>query len=298
MTILEVHCVIFHRMPTEEDMRTLPTYDLTTEDPWSPISHRTQEFDATKCMLPTTLRRSITGRRDLTLTILEKWKTHLYIHNENVLRKTLDATTQLAVTEQVETSTPALKYKKRRLYQFKHRRLDETVFTDTLVVSGDKLSVIGFSYFQVYRTSRSKFVKAYPTKKKSDAIHTLKKFFTEIGTPSKLMHDLAGEENSDEWTRLCHDIKHLCLQHRSEAYHQHQNAAEYAIDYVKRSTHRFLHLSGAPLCYWCYANELGVDIYNRTALESLNWRTTHELCLGDTPDISPFYQFEFFQKVR
>ena len=185
-------------MPTEEDMNTLPKYDLTTEDPWSPISHKTQEFDVSKCMLPTTLRRSITGRRDLTTTMIEKWKRHLYIHNENLLRKTLDATTQLAVTEQVETFNPALKHEKRRLYQFKHRRLDETVFTDTLIVAGDKLSVRGFRYFQVYRTSRSKFVKAYPMKKKSDAIHTLKKFFTEIGLPSKLMHDLSGEENSDE----------------------------------------------------------------------------------------------------
>ena len=86
-------------------------------------------------MLPSTLRRSITGRRDLTSTMIEKWKRHLYIHNENVFQKTLDATTQLAITEQVETFNPALKHEKRRLYQFKHRRLDETVFTDTLVVA-------------------------------------------------------------------------------------------------------------------------------------------------------------------
>jgi len=38
--------------------------------------------------------------------------------------------------------------------------------------------------------------------------------------------------------------------------------------------------------YWCYAMELAVASFNRTANEDLDWRTPYNAEFGETPDIS------------
>ena len=58
-----------------------------------------------------------------------------------------------------------------------------------------------------------------------------------------------------------------------------------------------LSTSGAPDNYWCYAIELAEDLLNFRAVESLNWRTPFECCKGETPDISPLYQFFSLRKL-
>jgi hypothetical protein len=133
-------------------------------------------------------------------------------------------------------------------------------------------------------------------KDRKHTVNALREFLTEVGIPLCIVSDNAGEQVSEEWQAELR--KYLISQHTSEPYHQHQNRAEPRIGNLKSEALKILNTSGAPGKYWCYAWELANDIINVTAVESLNWRTPWELAKGETPDISPFYQFRFYDKVR
>ena len=50
--------------------------------------------------------------------------------------------------------------------------------------------------------------------------------------------------------------------------------------------------------YWSYAIQHAVANHNHTLYKSTNNKTLWELVKGDTPDIYPYYNFDFYQKVR
>ena len=61
---------------------------------------------------------------------------------------------------------------------------------------------------------------------------------------------------------------------------------------------RILDRSGAPEKYWIFVVLLAAQIINHTAHSSLNWTTPYEKTHGETPDISVFWSFKFWQKIR
>ena len=68
-----------------------------------------------------------------------------------------------------------------------------------------------------------------------------------------------GEENSEEWEAECQISK--VPTHQSEAYHQHQNAAERAIRDLKVMAYKIFNSSdNAPDRYWCYVIELAAEL--------------------------------------
>ena len=62
--------------------------------------------------------------------------------------------------------------------------------------------------------------------------------------------------------------------------------------------HRILNRSGAPAIYWNWAIIYACQINNYTSHAALNWKTPWEKTFGETPDISAFWGFSFYQKVR
>ncbi len=60
-----------------------------------------------------------------------------------------------------------------------------------------------------------------------------------------------------------------------------------------------MHRSGAHKRLWDFCLEYVSELRSRTALglPSLNGRTPHELVTGDTPDISEWTEFSFYQPV-
>ena len=138
--------------------------------------------------------------------------------------------------------------------------------------------------------------KVYLMKSKDQALNSLLQFFTDVGIPDKIVYDGAREFSSQAWRQEL--AKRHVAWHQTEPYHQHQNQAEPRVCDIKMLALELLSTSGAPDNYWCYAIELAEDLLNFRAVESLNWRTPFECCKGETPDISPLYQFAFFEKVR
>ena len=63
-------------------------------------------------------------------------------------------------------------------------------------------------------------------------------------------------------------------------------------------TERLMDFNGVPDKYWSHAIKHAVAIHNQTSYKSTNNKTPWELVKGDTPNISPFWNFDFYQKVR
>jgi hypothetical protein len=227
----------------------------------------------------------------------KKWQSHLYISDPATLEQTLLSTTQLAVLETNPELTILKQHGKRRLHKLSQRRLTETFYTDTIVAAPECVSVRGYNYTQLFIGKESHYIRVYNMKKKSQYYpDALCDFITYVGIPKKLISDNAGEEVQAEvrWylSKLGTRIG------TTEPHHQHQNFAEQAIRDIKALFFKIMSLSGAPIQYWCYAVQYAAELLNCRARASLDWRTPSEAIEGETPDISAFYQFMFWQKVR
>jgi hypothetical protein len=58
-----------------------------------------------------------------------------------------------------------------------------------------------------------------------------------------------------------------------------------------------LHLSDAPLIFWCFAVKYVVDCLNHTAKSCLNWQVPQSLFTSNTVDISVF-RYYFWQPIE
>jgi hypothetical protein len=111
----------------------------------------------------------------------------------------------------------------------------------------------------------------------------------------KLVSDRAEAEISSKVQDI---LRHLCIDDwQSEPHYQKQNPAECRFQTVKTNTNRVLNMSGAPAFCWLLCLQYVIFIMNRTALESLDWRTPHEMLTGSTPDISMITRFKFWDDV-
>ena len=82
----------------------------------------------------------------------------------------------------------------------------------------------------------------------------------------------------------------------TEPKHPNQNLSERRGGTIKGITTHLLHITGAPLDYWCYAIEYVVLIRTILARKNIKWRTPHEIHYGETPDITRF-RYIFWQPI-
>ena len=215
----------------------------------------------------------------------------LYASDE-VIRRTLDATTQLARIPQstflrtwFRSPNPALNVPRRH----------EPVATDTTFADTAALCSNGVDKAQFFVGTRSKVVDIFPMKTEKQFPNTLEDVILQRGAMEKLISDSAQVEQS----RHVKDILRTygIASWQSEAYHQHQNFAERRWQDVKRMTNLILDRSGAPPEAWLLAAQYVAFVLNHTALRSLNWRTPMECLTGNTPDISVILRFTFWEPV-
>ena len=164
--------------------------------------------------------------------MLQRWGDHLYIENQNVLLKTLEATTQLAAIEPPDSTQTLRQHEKRRLYAFKFRRINDILCIDNF--ESKIRSVRGFKYVIIMVLRKSRFTKAYPTKHKSDILDRLRRFMTDIGIPEKICADCAKEYVLD--LDFLGELRQYKIRvYWSEPHHQHQNLAEGRVRDKKRT---------------------------------------------------------------
>jgi hypothetical protein len=211
-----------------------------------------------------------------------------------VAAQTLQVTTQKGVRNAVH---PIHKRFRTKQVQLKYDQLGTQhgrLYSDTMFSSVK--SVQGNTMGQIFVNDIG-FTRFIPMKSKSEAGYALVEFIQDIGIPASLHTDDAKELTLGTWrkTRLDHAIK----QTLTEPYSPWQNRAEGAIRELKRHVHRLMNRSRMPKCLWDYCTCYAAEILCLTAqpLYSLHGQTSYELVTGNTPDISEYVEFTWFQPV-
>lgn len=212
----------------------------------------------------------------------------------DVLRKTLDATTQYATKGATEGPTLHNRIKSPNPVLTVPRR-HEDVATDTLYSNHPSVQE-GATAAQFFIGRKSHFRSVYPLgKTDKNFVHTLMDEIRKYGAMDTLVSDNAKAQISmrvkeiqrmfaiDDW--------------QSEPYKGNQNFAERGWKDTKTKTKNLLNYTGAPGSIWLLAVQYICFVQNHTAVKSLGWRTPTEWLLGYTPDISVLLQFQFWEPV-
>ena len=204
---------------------------------------------------------------------------------------TLRVTTQKGIRNAIKPLHQRYRTKQTHL---RYNQLASRFYSDTFIAKHK--SYRGNVVAQVF-VNDTDFVRVYPMKSKGDAGLALMDLIQEVGVPSELHTDNAGELTTDTWGRVCREMQ--IRQTSTEPHSPWQNRAESAIRELKKSVLRIMHQTRTPRKLWDFAAEYVADIRVLTAnpLHSLHGRTPYEIVTGNTPDISEWLEFEWYQPV-
>jgi hypothetical protein len=136
-----------------------------------------------------------------------------------------------------------------------------------------------------------------PMKLKGDAGDALLEFIQEVGIPGALHTDDAKELTSGKWEKVRKD--HGIKQTLAEPYSPFQNCTEVNIRELKKHVRHLMGRTKTPKRLWDFCSRYVSEVRSLTAqpLFSLHGSTPFELVTGNTPDISEYLAFEWYQPV-
>lgn len=205
--------------------------------------------------------------------------------------RTLNATTQNGIRRVLH---PVERRYKTRQSHLRFPTLNSRFYTDTLFA--EVKSLRGNKCAQVF-TNGTGYDLIYPLNKESDAAHALTELIRTVGIPKELVSDGAKAETAGEFGKI---VKEYKIKRRvTEAYSGWQNRAESAIRELKRGMRRVMTRSRTPKRLWDYCGEWVAATRRLTAhdIPSLDGRVPTEIVDGNTPDISEYVQFDWYQYV-
>ena len=165
----------------------------------------------------------------------------------------------------------------------------DTVFSDTPAVDS------GVTAAQIFVGRKSLVADVYGLKTDKEFVNTLEDNIRERGAMDKLISDCSKAEMSSRVKQILRAL--FISSWYSEPYHQNQNFAENRYNTIKGTTNRVLNLSGAPANAWLLAMTYVCLLLNHLASAALKWKTPEEVLTGQTPDISKFLYFSFYEPV-
>jgi hypothetical protein len=149
--------------------------------------------------------------------------------------------------------------------------------------------------FQLFVGNESRHLAVYPIQKESQFPDVLQDYVRSHGAPKKLYTDNAKAELSKD--------AHAVLRNfgiddaSSEPYYKNQNAAEREIQDVVNDMDLVMNITNTPAGLWPLCVQHIVMVKNHLARESLNKRTPMEKRTGQTPDISKFLPYRWYEPV-
>ena len=225
---------------------------------------------------------------------------HSSITAENLSRKwnigidTAKKTLQVTTQRGIRTALHPL----HRRYRVDHlhlnrRRLNGSWFTDTLF--SKVVSIQGNVCAQVF--TNGQFTTVHPMESKSKVAHALTEFADDVGIPDSLLSDGAAEMVGPR-TEFMKEVNRLKIRlRRSEVGRSNQNyAAEREIGELKKRWRNRMLKRKVPPRLWDYGLVYESNILNRIP-RGPHQRTGIELVTGETPDISEWLDFEFYDRV-
>ncbi|TAN87586.1 MAG: hypothetical protein EYR95_16485, partial [Phormidium sp. SL48-SHIP] len=203
--------------------------------------------------------------------------------------RTLKATTQLAIRHAVH---PLSRRYKTDLMQTACRRLNVEMHTDTMF--GTVKGIRGSAACQVFTDGDFIWVSPIPTKKHTGM--ALVDFTHDVGIPDRLRFD-SSKEQMGEGTIFMKTVrkKHIHWK-RIEPYAHWQNRAENAIKELRRRWRLIRQRRQIPNRLWEYGLTWIAETMSLTVRHGQD-RTAREKITGDTPDISEYVDFEFYDWV-
>ena len=174
----------------------------------------------------------------------------------------------------------------------KLKRLRAKFYTDTLFM--DETSTKGNTCAQLYADGDG-FVHVYPMQSKKQAGESLHQFVNDVGIMNELCSDNAPEQTGANSEFVKATRKYRIKTSTIEPHSPWQNKAEGQIRIIKGRALRRAARRRVPKRLWDYGLVYEAQIYSRTA--GTDGRTGMERLTGDTPDISDWIDFEFYDLV-
>ena len=204
-------------------------------------------------------------------------------------RKTLKVTTQYGIRHALH---PLRRRYRTDHMSLRYRRLRATFYTDTLF--SKVTSIKGNKCAQVYCSGN--FLKVQPMVSKSHVGQSLQDFADDIGIMDELVVDGASEQTGprSEFMRTVRFLKIKLRQ--TEPYSPWQNDAERKIGEVKKHWRHRMVKKKVPRRLWDYGLVYEAEIMSRVS-RGPDGRTGIEEITGDTPDISEWLDFDFYDLV-
>jgi len=206
-------------------------------------------------------------------------------------KKTLKSTTQLAVRH---AQNPFTRRYRTDIMQSSHRRLRTTWFCDTMFSRTKSLR--GNVCAEVF--TNGKFINVQPMKSKAgyNVGHALQQAIEENGIPSKIVMDDAKETTGPN-TPFMQTIRRYHIDHAiTEPYSHWQNRAEGAIRELRRKWRLLCQRRRVPNRLWDYALVHFARVLSLTVRGDDEFTPVEEIT-GDTPDISEYIDFQFYDWV-
>ena len=203
--------------------------------------------------------------------------------------KTIRATTQRGIRH---AAHPLTRRYRTDLLSHRFRRLNDVWYSDTAFSTVKSLR--GNTCSQVF--TNTKAIIAVPMERKSGAGDALVTLCNEVGVPNTLIFDNSQEQCGTN-TKFMSTIRKQDINWRAtEPYSPWQNRAEDAIRELKRRMKLRKARNQVPPRVWDYMMQYECDILARTVQAGDN-RTPYEMITGETPDISEYVDFEFYDWV-
>jgi len=279
-------CMFKTRTPTDWELQNCRQVELTDDREWNPnevhfgmhVEHIASEQQSISVQAYDTRHR----RANIQPEVLSRqWGIGL-----DTARNTLKCTTQAGIRHAIH---PITRRYRTDYMNLRHRRLHTTFYSDTLFTK--MTSLHGHKCAQV--TSDGQFIHVIPMVNKANAGQALEYFVGDVGIPECVVVDNAPElvGRESDFQKVCRQFKIKVRQ--TEPFTPRQNRAELGIRELKRKWRAKMQQKAVPKRLWDYGLVWVSEIINRTARGPEN-RTPYEVITGNTPDISEWLDFDFY----
>ncbi len=311
MTSLGTTILFESQTPTQSKLETCRHINLTSDVEWDPRnisfpnSHRKEEeypyisaisqFSTIADISvledvpsPRTFLSSERKTDVLPAALSEHWQIGM-----KQATQTLRVTTQRGVRSAIQ---PLLRrYRTDRMFLPNCLR-GQRFYTDTLFFSHKSLD--GNTCAQVF-SNDSLFASVYPMESKALAGDALKQFIADFGAMDEIVMDGAGKQVGKRTTMMKTVKKYDINYHITEPGRHNQNRAEGVIREIKKKWFRVMNKKEVPKRLWDYGIKWVSEIMRMTAnsVRILDGRTPLEEVTGETPDISEYLDFGFYDYV-
>jgi len=227
-------------------------------------------------------------------SISKEYLSQLWGISLSAAAQTLQVTTQKGIKNAVHPIVRRYATKQSRLRYNQLGSRHGQFYSDTFFAT--TRSTRGNTMAQLY-VNDIKYMRIMPMKKKSEAPFTLQELIQDIGVPAALHCDGAKELQHGKWRDICNDFGIKLT--TTEPYSPWQNRAEVNIREAKKSIHRLMTRTRTPKPLWDYCATYVAEIISITAndLYASHGRTPYEVITGNTPDISEWAEFGWYEPV-